>query len=148
MNLVFFIIDFNLQHWIYWEWSFVIFYFFMKLSWSHNSGRGFNMLTMADLSFFFVFILLIFLFHLSILSWLKNELHNFFYLLFMRLSWYHDLDYGFSRLIHVDLGRFYAFFISYFFQLCPSTLGWLKINLHSLFWLSFYRVIMISWSES
>jgi len=73
------------------------------------------------------------------LSWLQS----FFDLLFMRLFRSYEQGYRFGELTRVDLSFFHSFF-NFFFQFHPSTLGWLRIRLHNLFWFTFYEFIMVS----
>jgi hypothetical protein len=42
------------------------------------------------------------------------ELHSFFYLLFMKLSWFHGLDRGFNKLTRVDLVYLFLSFLIFF----------------------------------
>ena len=62
----------------------------MGLSQFNNSGCEFDMLTAVDLGYFFS-------------------------LLFMRLSWSHDLGYDFGELTQVEYGHFFVFFLIDFF---------------------------------
>jgi len=55
----------------------------------------------------------------------------------MRLSQFYDPSSGFNRLTRVDL-----VFLVFFFKFHSSTLGWLRVVLHNLFWFSFYGVIL------
>jgi hypothetical protein len=55
-------------------------------------------------------------FQTSTLSILEMELCNSLYLLFMKLSWSHDLGCGFNRLAHVDLSFFVLFLIDFVFD--------------------------------
>jgi len=61
-------------------------------------------------SFDLYFDLLVFQFHPSILSWLRIEFHNYFHLLFMRLSQFHDMSHGNAGLL-----RFFSFLLNDFF---------------------------------
>jgi len=79
-----------------------------------------------------------------------NRTSYFFYLFFMRLFQSYNLGWGFHKLTQVNLGICFLLFfnIIYFFQFHSSILGWLGIDLHNLFWFSFYIVITILWHGS
>jgi hypothetical protein len=55
-------------------------------------------------------------FQTSTLSILEMKLCNSLYLLFMKLSWSHDLGCEFNRLAHVDLSFFVLFLIDFVFD--------------------------------
>jgi uncharacterized membrane protein len=65
-----FFLDFNIQYWIYWKWSFIIFFYLLciKLSQSHDLDHEFNKLAQVELGCFFN---QFFLFHLSTLGWFE-----------------------------------------------------------------------------
>jgi len=86
-----------------------------------------------------------FQFHHLIFDWFGIRLHIFF-LFSMRLS-HSLLDHMFGGLTQVDLGLFLIFFNWLFFQFHLLTLDWLRIELHNLFWFSFYGVILVTWSR-
>jgi hypothetical protein len=74
----------------------------MKLSWSHDQDRWFNMIARLTLIVFFIIF-----FNPSTLSWLKIELHNYFFLIYTELSQSYDPSRGFNRLTLVDLDIFF-----------------------------------------
>jgi hypothetical protein len=108
----FFFLDFKLQQWICQKWSFIIcFYFFMKLAQSHDLKHRFNMLAWVVIvvPFFNLFFYLI-LQHM--VDWKLGFV--FFYLIFMGLSWSHDLGYGFGRLTQLTWVVFFIFYLIFF----------------------------------
>jgi hypothetical protein len=63
-------------------------------------------------------------------------------LFYIWLAWSHNWYHGFDELTRV-------FFIwQFLFQFHYSTLGWLWIKLHDLFWFTFYEVISVLWLKS
>jgi hypothetical protein len=110
----FFFLDFKLQQWICQKWSFIIcFYFFMKLAQSHDLKHRFNMLAWVVIvvPFFNLFFYLIFQ---HMVDWKLGFV--FFYLIFMGLSWSHDLGYGFGRLTQLTWVVFFIFYLIFFFN--------------------------------
>jgi hypothetical protein len=123
-----------------WELNFIICFdlLSMWLSQSYDQSRKFGSLTQVKSRHFF----------LSMRLFLSdNPGHRFskltwvvFYVLFlidlfsMRFSRFYDLDRGFNWLTRVTLLN--PFLID-FFQFHPSTLVWLRIKLHNLFWFAF-----------
>jgi len=114
----FLILSFNIKLYGYWT-SKVFLIFFMELPRYH----GF--------SFFFLF------FQLLTLNLLETELHDIFFLLFMKLFQFNDPSCVFYMLVHVDL----SVFLSFDLFILSLTLSWLEIKFHNFF---YYRVIPIS----
>jgi hypothetical protein len=74
------------------------------------------------------------------LYWLRTRLHDLFWFVFYKVilvSW------PGSQILRVNLGKLKSFYYGFFFQFHHSTIDWLRIELHNLFWLAFYRVISI-----
>ena len=101
--------------------------FSMNFSWFHYPGYKFNKLTWVGSSLVFSLLFSIeclFLFYLSMLGWLKIELHNFFRFASIRLSLSHDLSH---RLTWVDYVHFFIPFLvglRNFFYLFSMGLSW------------------------
>ena len=109
-----------------------------KSSWSYDLDPELDRLTWV---FFPLFSWLFFQFYSSILSWLRIRLKICFSLCSMRLSWSHNSDHRFGWLIQMIC------FLSFLIEFHHSTLGWLKIELHSLFQFIFYGFILVLWPK-
>ena len=92
----------------------------------------------------FILIDFFFQFHHSTLGWLRVGLRDFSYLLYTRLSQYHDQSRGFNKFARVDLDFFLLPFV-FFFQIQPSTLVWLGIE--KLNFVIFFYLLFISLSS-
>jgi hypothetical protein len=134
----------------------VFFIFFSKrLSWSYNPGHG-----SLNIGFSFYWVILV--------SWPEGHefvtlprIHVFrwelgfmicFNLLFIRLSWSHNLEIVLNGLTHIDFTHFYVIFLIKTFtnSIIQHRVWqrWLRIELHNLFWFALYGVISVLWPKS
>jgi hypothetical protein len=98
-----------------------VWFAFLNLSQSYNSGHKFNKLNQVDYGHFVFSFSIWFFFsiHLLTLSWFEIELHFFF--LSMTLSWTHDLNHNVSRLTWIDSVYFFGSFFNWIvFSFSPS----------------------------
>ena len=109
---VFILIDFFnfiLQYWVDWELSFIVCFDFSfeELSWFHDSGYGFDKLTLVGSTFFFLFFLKYFFFNFINKYWIDWELDFIFCfdLLYMGLLWFCDPSRKFDKLTQVNSGQ-------------------------------------------
>jgi len=107
MNLIFFL-DFNLQHYTCWNWSFVFYFFVFFYEFIIISGPGHNLFKLTR--FFLLLFLIDFFSILSInIKLVKNN-----YVIFLKknmgLSWSHNSCCGFDKLTQVDSVYFLSFF--------------------------------------
>jgi len=118
--------------------------FSMMLSSSHDLNYKFDKLILLNLSYFFIFLMIIFIILSFNTCWLRIKFHNLFQFLFIGLSWSYSSNCGFGRLTRVGFDHFYPFFII-FFQIHHLTLDLLEIEFCNVFCFVFYRFIIISW---
>jgi hypothetical protein len=110
----------------------------MRLSRFYNLNHTVKLIN----SGFFVLFLIFFLCYPSILYWLRIRLHNLFRFAFYEIIMVSWLG---SRVWSIVSGWIRWFFV-FFFKLHSSTLGWLGVKFHNLFWFVFYGVISVLWS--
>jgi hypothetical protein len=88
-------------------------FFFNCFLWIYQdlmTGCGLNKLTRVDSSFFCLIFLFYFLFNHSTLSWLKNELCNFFKIFLYRII---SISWLGSQVWQIDLSWLREFFLSF-----------------------------------
>jgi hypothetical protein len=97
-----FFFSFIFQHGIYWELGFIIYFNFLStgLSWSHEPGCGFGMLTWVDSSHFFNYFFLISSFNIGL--W-KIRLYNLFWLAFYDVIIVSQPNIRIGKLTRIDL---------------------------------------------
>jgi len=115
-------------------------FFFMGLSWFYDLGR----VSSIALSFFVLFIIIIFNFIIQYCVDRELGFIIYFYLLSMKLFWHHDLDHRFGWLIRVV---FSCSFFNWFFLVNVIIQYWVNWELSFIicFNFFFYAVILVSW---
>jgi hypothetical protein len=155
---IIFFLNFILKHWVDWELTFIIsFWFtFIGLSQSHNLGHEFFRLARLTQIFVCCFFNWIFVFKFlpSIFGWLIIEIYNLFLFNFNEFISIYWPD--FDRLTRVDSGHFlsffiwilFVFFLVFFLSKSSFNIELIGIKFHNLYQFVFYEVLIVSRSKS
>jgi len=101
---IYFLSPFNIQYLISWKLDFVIFFWFAFCRVIPISWPKFWVWKVNSSGFFlFFFNLFFFQFCYLTLDWLKINLHNLFWFIFIGLSWSHDSDCRYDMLFRANL---------------------------------------------